>query len=633
MAKRDTYLRILSVNKINPSKSKRFFSPLIILLLFCFFFPRIILGSNLANDDAKDFKIEQKKYKLQYNDLKRKIEVEQEELLKLKKRYENLKKQQEALSLSSFEKNVVYYAPFLVFSTIKEAILKFIILFSYFLPGTLIILFLLIFYKKRKFFIKRKISIIIFFIILFFLSVLPVLADQKEIPIERKLKTAMDICSLGDVDKAISLLESKIENIVEIHAVKMPEKYAYLKPILKVRIDSPEYYYTLGCLYLLKGKGANASQSFEHVYSPGLIWESNVQKQSEVLISIIQYFIEVGDFNRAGDALKGTLPMLTDVNELLKLYTYLERAGMGPSCQEVLKRTWLVAHSVQDKILLVTFLLDRKRMEEANKSLSQTIEYFKNDGKALYEIAIFCINKKLYSVAISSLERIIIYHPEAMNKRISFPKFLPESIPRPIVGKQISLLILLGIVCHLQNQEGKAEYAFINGISGDLQHVIRSSGEWLPDDPTPFFYLKWFWEVRGESNKLEMLNPFYEYLLKNYFKKFREENKKLRIKQTNLENEIENLNAIISKLEKKIFIRKLGLLISTIVFLGMIIFSIIVAWNYSRKYRKFKTFVFMGKLLENTGWCICLTFVLFLLGVFFVLIGQLMEIFVIKYQL
>lgn len=508
---------------------------------------------------------------------------------------------------------------------------------SSFLPAMLLLLFLFIIFVKRDFFKKRMIVVVVIFAVLFILSVLPVFAATKNEgysnppSIDQKLEKVGKLCTLGTIDKTIFLLENKQPSEIEIPVITMPKPYGYLKPQKKVKVESFGYHYTLGCLYLLKDQGGKAKEQFEWVYTHvPQSWYSPDKRYEYMLVSIVRYFIENGDPTSAGKALDSALPAIFSVKELLSLHDYLDKHGMSPSAQKCIERAQQAAKTTEDKMNLVNFLLEKGKTEDANNLLNSTINSTRNTD-TLINAALFCIERKLYPTAISALNRIFIYSPQAIDKVISFPSMLPPSIPRPPTTQEITLPVLLGIVYQLHNELDSAEYVYKMAANVDLSQIEKTACTNITCNPNNIFYLKQLWQKEGEKEKLKKLDPIYllvkKHFIQHYIEAVRTRNQQLAKTYNKLTSKKKEFKWEIYKSKLSIFLRELRLLVLLIVLLGMVIYCSYDAWQYTHINDAFKSFAFLGKFNEDWGWCLCFTIISMPIGIFLIILGQGMLIF------
>ena len=514
------------------------------------------------------------------------------------------------------------------------------------LPVCLVLLLLWLISFRKEFFKKWLIPVLVIFAVLFVFSVLPLFAGEtpKKQSIEDKLQTAYKIYTKGAVDKAILLLEEKPFHTLRIPEIKMPSTLNYLKPFYTVQVGTPEYHYTLGCLYLLKDQGGKAESEFGQVYSsiPRGLSDEERKRYSFMQLSIMRYFIEgkeSPDRVKAGQVLKRALPFISNIDDILRIHDYLQKHEMTESAGETLKRAQSVAKSLDDKLKWTDFLL-REDPEEAQKYLDKIIKSYTT--KDLLKISDFCIKNRLYPTAYSALNKIVSdyyyscprtgeFVAVITNVRLPFPSVLPPTVKRPpTTSKEISLPVLFGIISELDKKDDMAEEAYKYAVEADINQVISSAGTYIPTNLNDLFYLKQFWEKKDYKDKLAKLNPFYGLVKENYQKKYIQnlaevKEKNLHTKYS-IEKNIAKLKTRKFHLEMSILFRNLRKLAAIIVALGMIAFSLIDAWQHTVKIERFRAFAFLGKFIEDIGWCQCFTILFIPLGILNILMGQFMWI-------
>jgi len=483
-----------------------------------------------------------------------------------------------------------------------------------FFPITLMVSFLYIFFREREYFQKRKKLIISFFIIIIILFSLPAFAAEKDgeefnfkrLSIEKKLDLVTKLMHMEDIDRAIFLLDKKMERKMKVKEIKVTKPY--LRPWQIIDIEKPEYHYTLGCLYVEKGRKSDSIYQFKKAYQfdPKTYRGQNQKKYQEMLVGIARFFMEEGDLSEASNVLKEkAFPLMTEAKSLLDLAEFLyesmhdsalkalERAqevakkpeelfqiaefyikkGIKDKASSVLKKAiaWTkdrgllfkitslaieekmtdaedmaieklekITWSLDDVLKLADFLFEKKREERATNIIKDTIKYTINRAKIysekefelLLKIANFCMEKKKYPLTISALERILLLNL-GKHKKVDSPKILPASKNLLAPEEKITLPIYLGIFYQIKERLSDAMSGYEMAAGFDLDNVINKGGFEIKGNLNSFFYLKQLWEIKGLTENIEKLKPFYAFLKEDYLKRLEEIKKKLCL--TNIE--------------------------------------------------------------------------------------------------
>lgn len=674
--KRDMFLRILL---------GRIFA--IFVVSACLLCPYSVWAQNNKAAQAVGFEVQRAKLEREINEVLAKTKTLEQEQKNLERQIKALEKEKKKLEvIGEGRKLLGIIDPRKVrdvtLSLIGIPLGLFLESLLYSLPFCIVLLFLWLLYFKKEFFKKWMVPVLILFVVLFLLSILPVFAAENpkkpttlEEKLQKDLQTAYDICTEEPVDKAIRFLKNRPSKTLEIpdeiwSEIKMPPRLSFLKPFKVVSVDTSEYHYTLGCLYLLKNEGGRAEKEFERVYSnvPRWLYKSTPRwlspsekekfirerkKYTYMLLSIMKYFIEgkeSPDTVEAGKFLKTALPFISSIDDLLRIHDYLQKHGMADSAKKTLKRAQEAAKTLDDKLKWASFLnKNKENSEEAQKYLDKLVKSY-GATEDLLKITEFCLENKLYPMALSALKKInnIYYrrYPitdkfEAEINKISlpFPSVLPPSVKRPPISKKISLPVLYGIVSELDKKDDMAEKAYMQAVEAEVNWVINYAGTKLPTNLNNLFYLKQFWKKRGYESELAKLEPFYKLVERNYIKNLGKKLNDAKANYSKIEGSVNALRARINALENKIrhlkrafLFRELRLLALVIVALGMIIFSFINAWQRTANVERYRAFAFLGKFIENIGWCQCFTIVLIPIGVLNILMGQFMWIVLDIYQ-
>lgn len=361
-----------------------------------------------------------------------------------------------------------------------------------------------------------------------------------------------------------------------------------------------------------------------------------VSKHYHELIKLSGYLLKRGMINEAYSAAERAIFSTRELNTLKEIIGFTIDKKMFNQLNTAIERYISFCRKTKDFLNLSNFLYRKQMIENASKVINVAILNSWNI-KSLTEISRFALKKKNYELAISAIEKCFKISNKSWTYPINSPMILEISKYIP-TEEQITLPVYLGIIQQKVGFFEKAKVSYETGGGIEFSKVIDSFGFEIKGNLNNLFYLKQFWVLNKEFDKLKNLKPFYSLLEEKYLNFLENKNNKEIVQ---LEEKIKNLNQdhekktnSIIELYNNVFQENSKLSLHIMRLIAFIILMILVtvvviikSIQAARKVSVYKFFAFAGKFISVSGWLSIFAVINLPLGIVMVLIGQAMQIF------
>lgn len=279
------------------------------------------------------------------------------------------------------------------------------ILLYIFLAITIINVFIFLYRKKEAFFAKYKVVLILLLIVLISSIASPVFAEDvnKQEQIMNQLTAVEKVLTLSDHERFIDILEKREENPVSLPELQSGDPLFKVFP--EVKIDTPEYWYTLAALYTHEGKNGKALNALKQLVHVARF--SNSADHHEMIISGIRYLIQ----HNQQELINGTVESLTETNmdtsTFLALANLLQENGLNVSEEKILGLAIEHAVSVEELFQLSKFLIKSGEIEKGSESIEKAIDKVSSFEEILL-IANFAISTNKDTVSKKLIDKVLL---------------------------------------------------------------------------------------------------------------------------------------------------------------------------------------------------------------------------------
>lgn len=283
-------------------------------------------------------------------------------------------------------------------------------LFLYiFFPLTILNGCIYLYFRERSLFLRKKKAILIAAGILLILFFMPAFASgatsEQPDPLIDKLEKCEQIMSLTDLQRIIKRLESAESQKGKI--ISLPEmtvRNPILKPLNKVNVGTPSYYFTLAAFYFEDNRKGMAVDAIKKIYDHHSYFAD--KEQIPFATNGIKFLLEQEQIESASQAIPKVLPYIKDVSVLLDLADFLEKAHMDKSARETLQKAINIASDPDELINLSRFLIKKDRLEDAIQSTGKAIKITKDLSK-LIEIITFSMENGMEDIVTAGINKSI----------------------------------------------------------------------------------------------------------------------------------------------------------------------------------------------------------------------------------
>jgi len=340
--------------------------------------------------------------------------------------------------------------------------------------------------------------------------------------------------------------------------------------------------------------------------------------------------------NEAYSAAERAIFSTRKLNTLKKIIGFTIDKKMFDQLNIAIERYISFCRKTKDFLVLSDFLYRKQMIESGSKLISSAIQNSWNIN-SLTEISRFALKKRNYEQAIASIEKCLKVSNKSWTYPIDSPMTLEISKYIP-TEEQITLPVYLGIIQQKVSFFEKAKVSYETAGIIEFNKIIDSFGFEIKGNLNNLFYLKQFWVLNEEFEKVKNLKPFYSLLEEKYLNslenknskqiiQLEEENKNLNQDHEKKTNNIIELYSNVFKENSKLSLHIMRLIAFIILMILVTIVTIIKSIRAARKVSVYKFFAFAGKFISVSGWLSIFAVINLPLGIVMVLIGQVMQIF------
>lgn len=579
---------------------------------------------------------------------------------------------------------------------------------SIFVSLTLLNLFLYFIFRQKQLFTKYRIALIVFFVVLISAIAAPLFAEDNQTKRQKvitQLELATTVLSQSDHERFIAILESwESDKYIRLDPSRLVSGDPLLTVFPKVKLNTPEYYFTLAALYMHEGKTGKAIEAIEKIidtYGFRNKQISNIivinstkfliqQEQTELATKAVEYlaikindvamliklaeylqdndmmtsnkkvlgyvvemaetveeFVElsayllnIGKEDKGADALERALSRVRNINELILVAKAVFNAGKDNLVEKIIKKTELIS-KFQSKIQVVDFFIEHGRKEEAILVFSEMIKSVKYNTRDKIKKLLFLIDAALernfITQAIKATERLFMnLGKKKYDYQIEVGHQLKSAKNLPDLDK-ITLNQFYGMLNEELDYIDKAESQYIDNIINSLRDILQSYGYELPDSLNDFYLLGRIWKREKRGDAIEQLDRLYTIIENQFLKQYEiindsnvkelrvnMEEKKATLKQ--LLAEIQKTKKYVNKINRKLIAQMVSIIGIITLLIAIIIGCLVISFEYAKKLSLHKTYGFVSKFFEMTGWVRVLSLLGIVSGLMSILITQFFQI-------
>lgn len=336
------------------------------------------------------------------------------------------------------------------------------------------------------------------------------------------------------------------------------------------------------------------------------------------LVRLAQYFLEQQAVDKSSEALEKALARARDMGEILLLAETALTVGKDALIGKIVVAADTVTNDAQAKMKVVDLFLQKNRKEEAVNLVSRIIRASTSRNKENVDKLLYVIDaslkRNLLPQAADATETLIVMlglH-QAKNYPIQSGASLKSAQGIPNQGA-ITLPQFLGLIKEEQGQSDKAEEAYIFSVLESLTTILESYGYNFPDSLNDFYLLGRNWAGGNRTDLIGQLDRVYSIIEKRFITlqvlKNDEQlallNKEVEaLKKTGdeLRNSIAESERQASRAMVKMVLQSLSTVATVAFVLAALVGCGVLAYRYCQGLTMGRTFGFIMKLGETTGW-------------------------------
>lgn len=367
-----------------------------------------------------------------------------------------------------------------------------------------------------------------------------------------------------------------------------------------------------------------------------------VQKADTVkgLVELSTFLISHGENDIGTNALDQAINLAKSTDELLIVTEAAIKAEKNQVIDQVIRRTKYIP-SLSQKLEVTDLFLKFNRKEEAISVFSEMIKNVRQSTPDKIDHLLFLIDAALsrdfIPQAVNATQRLFLYlgpqknnFPMKMGLKLESAKGLPHK-------DKITLPQFYGMLNEELNYDKKAEEQYIDSINLLLIKILESYGYDLPDSLNDFYLLGRIWTERDQNQIIGQLDRVYTIIEEQFIQKqalahendLRKLQKEINLRkkeEQTLYEQISSLEKKWSELSREFVLRIISIIASMIFFVCIIVGALFLSYQHAKHLTQQKTFGFMTKFIEISGWVRVMTFLGAISGFLTILFAQFFQI-------
>jgi hypothetical protein len=303
--------------------------------------------------------------------------------------------------------------------------------------------FIYLFRRRSSFFKRYKILLIVAVILLVVSIALPVFADDKT-DRERVIDTLQSvekILSQSTHERYIAILEEKAYPQIEIPPLQSGDPLFEIIPTVK--IDTPEYWFTLAALYTHEGRNGKALDVVKKIAKASRL--SVTEEHRKIIVNSIKYLIQEQQTQIASEIIDSLDITAMDTQSLLDLGIFLKEKQMQTSASKTLRYAISRANTVKESIKLFQFFISQNEIDKSDEALKKALDFVRtiDDLLLLGDSAIAANRYEIIEKMMTKVDKItddyrekmkivdmFLKHDRKEEATILFSKILKEDMSR-----------------------------------------------------------------------------------------------------------------------------------------------------------------------------------------------------------
>jgi hypothetical protein len=358
------------------------------------------------------------------------------------------------------------------------------------------------------------------------------------------------------------------------------------------------------------------------------------------LVELSTFLFDNGENDKGTDALEQALNSVKTTNDLLLVTETAIKAQKDQIIDQVTRKTELIS-DLSQRLKFTDIFLEYHRKEEAISVFAEMIKDVRSNTPNKIEQLIFLIdaalNRDFIPQAVNATQRLFLYlgqkkndFPMNIGMKLESAKELPHK-------DKITLPQFYGMLNEELEYTDKAEEQYIDSINLSLRHILESYGYDLPDSLNDYYLLGRIWTKKNKNDLIGQLDRVYSIIEEQFIQQQtlalegNLETLQNKIKQKNkegkeLSDKIQSSERQNANQSRELTVRILSLTATLILFVCIIVGSLILSYQYAKQLTHQKTYGFITKFLEISGWVRVITILGALSGFLAIIFAQFFQI-------
>jgi len=358
------------------------------------------------------------------------------------------------------------------------------------------------------------------------------------------------------------------------------------------------------------------------------------------LVELSTFLFRKGKNDKGTEALEKALGRVNTVDQLVLVAKAAINTKKDNVIEQITKKAILISN-FQERVRVMDLFLEHGRKEEAISICSEMIKNVKyktpNKIRKLLFLIDVTLKRNLIPQAIKATERLFMYLGEKKyDYQIEAGHQLKSAKGLPNQDK-ITLPQFYGMLNEEMDYTDNAESQYIDNINSSLKHILESYGYDLPDSLNDYHLLGRIWIKENREELISGLDRLYTIIEEHFIEQQAMKNdgrlKGLRVKlqekkvmYNHLLAEIEKTEKMANTADRKLIVRIVNIIATIVLLLAILVGCLMISFKHAKQLAMHKTFGFIIKFFEMTGWVRVFSLLGVMSGLMSILIAQFFQI-------
>lgn len=364
-------------------------------------------------------------------------------------------------------------------------------------------------------------------------------------------------------------------------------------------------------------------------------------KTTADLVSLATFFIKQQENDKGTEALFKALAKVENIDDIISVAEAAITLNKDQVIAKLVDNVQAVSRDYSSTMKVVDMFLEHGRQEDAILVFSGMISAVKKRSQDYSNRLLFlteaALERSLFEQAVNAISKLSMYLGARKYEMLVSIKGDLQSVQGIPDADKITLPLFYGLLNEELNFNSRAEDVYMQTVLASLAKILKSYGYDLPNSLNDYHLLGRIWVKENKGDLLSKLDKVYNILEEQFLKRqegrYEEELSTQQQELKALEAQYEETREMVSAKSKvaaaklrKVMIHIISTVAIILFLIGVTVGCVIFSWRYSQKLDQHKTFGFVTRFVEVTGWVRIFSMLAAVSGLASILVAQLFQI-------